>query len=170
MSLALPTRGISHWNHLARGLMLSSNDFYSLIERALAEEQLDKTTLQRVNVSEGGIFSGKREYLQIRRNEFVFHCCAAPFGTGFFVSWWLGELEPGFRKWLCSLPYVGLVFNIFFNRMVAPMTMYRMDTAQMFQSAAHGAIMRAVDGALSAKGLTNLSDAERKPIMKEFFA
>ena len=165
MSLALPTRGISHWNYLARGL-----EIYSQIEKNIDQEKLSSTTLDRVNVAEGGFFSSKREYLQIRRNEFVFHCCAAPFGSGFFVSWWLGELESGFRKWLCQLPYVGKVLNIFFNRVLAPMTMYKLDTAQMFQSAAHGAIMRAVDEALTKQGLTTLSDSERKPIMKEFFA
>jgi hypothetical protein len=35
------------------------------------------------------LLSAKREYLRIIRGKYSFDVCAAPFGTGFFFSWWL---------------------------------------------------------------------------------
>ena len=40
---------------------------------------------------EGGLLSAKRLYLRVIRKEHVFDICGAPFGNGFFFSWWLGE-------------------------------------------------------------------------------
>ena len=34
------------------------------------------------------IASAKREYLRMQRGKYAFDICAAPFGNGFFVSWW----------------------------------------------------------------------------------
>jgi hypothetical protein len=41
----------------------------------------------------GGPASAKREYLQVGREKLIFDICGAPFGTGFFVSWWLAEAK-----------------------------------------------------------------------------
>ena len=48
---------------------------------------------------EGGVLSAKREYLRVTRQKLAFDLCAAPFGTGFFFSWWVGEKRP--PRWLC---------------------------------------------------------------------
>ena len=169
MSAAKPTTIISHWNHMIPGTSESSQNFYSAIERSIAEHNLEHTKCERVNLSEGGLLSSKREYLQLRRKEHVFHICAAPFGNGFFISWWLGEMQSGLFDSLVRIPFLGPVLGLFRN-VAKPMTYYRVDTALMFQSVTHGAVLSALDDMTNAKGIRTLSESERKPIMRDFFA
>ena len=56
---------------------------------------------------EGGLATAKREYLRIQRGSLVFDICGAPFGNGFFFSWWLAR-EPGKHA---LLALAGLVFG-----------------------------------------------------------
>jgi len=165
MSATPATTIISHWNHRANQIQLSPNEFYRVVEERLAKEGLEKVKTTRVNMSEGGIFSSKREYLQVRRGDHIFHICAAPFGQGFFVSWWLGSVEKGFWAWMAKIPLIGRLFTGLFK----PLTYYRVDSALMFQSVTHAAITEALDSLLSQKGLKALSEGDRKPIMRDFF-
>lgn len=160
-----PTTVLSHWSQLIPGLQQSSKEFYRAVEGILTRRNLDKTVCTLVEFAEGGIFSAKREYLQVRRKEHVFHICAAPFADGFFVSSWLGHIESGFFAWLASLPLVGWLFHVF----VRPLTYYKIDTALMFQSVTHGAVLEALDGLTQAKGIRALTESERKPVMRDFF-
>jgi hypothetical protein len=166
MAHAAPTTILSHWNQMVHGLEYSSNVFYRVIEGLIQNQNLESTKSERVNLSEGGIFSAKREYLQVRRRDHVFHICAAPFANGFFISWWLGHVESGLWAWLASLPFIGF----FLQRFIKPLTYYEIDTALIFQSVTHGAVMEALDEITNAKGLRALSETERKPIMRDFFA
>ena len=119
---ATPTSILSHWNHRVPGMEQSSANFYGGIESAIASEKLDDVKCERVNISEGGILSAKREYLQVRRKEHVFHICAAPYGNGFFISWWLGEIRSGLFASLASLPYVGFIFRLLAAALYGPRT------------------------------------------------
>lgn len=166
MSHVAPTTIISHWNHRIDGLSHSSAAFYADVERVLAATQIDHLKTERVNLSEGGIFSSKREYLQVRRGEHVFHVCAAPFGNGFFISWWLGHVESGLSAWLSGLPLIGFIVQRFLKRL----TYYQIDTALMFQSVTHAALTDVLGTLTEARGLKALSDTERTPVMRDFFA
>jgi hypothetical protein len=167
MGHAVPTTIVSHWNQMIPGLQqLSAKGFYDKVEAALAPHNLNNVKLERINLSEGGLLSAKREYLQIRRTEHVFHVCAAPFGNGFFISWWLGQIESGLWAWLSMLPFIGPIVQ----RFIKPITYYKIDTALMFQSVTHGALLQALDGITEAKGLRSLTETERKPVMRDFFA
>ena len=166
MSRVVPTTIISGWHHGADGLQQSSDSFYGEVERALKEHNIDHIKIERVHLSEGGIFSAKREYLQVLRGEHVFLVCAAPFGNGFFISWWLGYVESGFLAWLARLPVIGFIVRNF----LTPMTYYKLDTALMFQSITHSVVAGILDTMLSAKGMRSLSDVERAPVMRDFFA
>jgi len=84
----------SHWYHLLEGLQESPKSFYESLESAIKKRELPDIAISRVDYHEGGVFSAKREYLRVSRQNQVFDICAAPFGAGFFVSWWLGELKP----------------------------------------------------------------------------
>jgi hypothetical protein len=57
-----------------------------------------------------------------------------------------------------------------FSAGVNTLTYYRVDTALMFQSVTHGAVLGALDTVLSSKGLRALSEVERKPTMRDFFS
>jgi len=82
---------ISHWHKLFEGFQMSPLEFYGTLEQALARRQIPDASTSRVDWKEGGILSARREYFRVARGRLVFDICAAPFGTGFFFSWWLAE-------------------------------------------------------------------------------
>ncbi|MBI5434902.1 MAG: hypothetical protein HZA52_18865 [Planctomycetes bacterium] len=146
----------SHWYHLVDGLEQSSQAFYTALAEELEARRIPDLHLSRVEFAEGAILSGKREYLRVKRKDHTFDVCAAPFGRGFFVSWWLFAV-PGC---IGGLPIIGA----FFRRD----TYYTHDTALMFQSAVHGAVTDTLDRVSAGKGIRALSEFERKPILREF--
>lgn len=155
----IPSVILSNWRHSMRGLQLPTEDFYGKIEEALNAEQAEHVKVERVIFAEGGVFSSKREYLQVRRGDYVFHICAAPFGSGFFVSWWLGYAERGLFAWLATLPYVGIVFRL----LRRPITYYKLDTAHIFQALTASCVEHVLNAEASTKGLRGLTDEECKP-------
>lgn len=168
MSLVTPTVVLSHWNKLFEGLQQSADEFYREAEKNIGTHHLSDVKTERVKLSEGGVFSANREYLQVRRKEHVYHVCAAPYGTGFFVSSWLGEKEGGFWAWACGLPYIGVFFRLI-HSVAKPLTYYRIDNAEMFHALVHGAVTRALDTVLEASGQKPLTELDRKPIMRDLF-
>src|ERR1044071_9646989 len=83
------TQVISHWYVLIGSMQASSLEFYKNVERSLQERETPDIKMTRVEWSEGGIFAARRQYLRISRGPLHFDVCAAPFGKGFFFSWWL---------------------------------------------------------------------------------
>lgn len=163
MSRVDPTEVISHWNTFVGGLRYSSDALYGEVTRLIGEHQLKDVKIERVNIAEGGIFSARREYLQVRRDEYVFHVCGAPYGNGYFVSWWFGNVEKGFVAFLRRIPVVGALFGF----LIKPWTYYRADTANMFNAITSGAVESALDSVVKAQGLRALTEGERKPVMRE---
>lgn len=66
---------------------------------------------------------------------------------------------------LLSIP----VIEFLVERMFKPLTYYRVDTALMFQSLIHGAVLEVIDDMTKGNGLRALSESERKPHMRDFF-
>jgi len=87
---------ISHWHHPIENFQTSTVGFYAAVETALKPRQIPDYEVSRIDWREGGLLTARREYLRIRRGKLAFDLCAAPFGTGFFFSWWLAELPPSF--------------------------------------------------------------------------
>ncbi|MFN0009565.1 MAG: hypothetical protein ACKVXR_16835 [Planctomycetota bacterium] len=100
-------RLISHWDHLIDGFQYSPQAFYTALEEALTKRTIPDTKTIRIELDEGPVLSGKRIYLRVTREELSFDICAAPFGSGFFVSWWLGK--PSRRGLLYALLLVGAI-------------------------------------------------------------
>lgn len=88
------TNVLSHWHHLIGNLQYPPQEFYSALEAAIQRREIPGSRFSRVDYLEGGMLSAKREYMRIERKDLVFDVCAAPFGNGFFISWWLGEALP----------------------------------------------------------------------------
>lgn len=151
---------------MIEGLNASPNEFFDAVEQAVQEKQLEKAKHSRINWKEGGLLSAKREYLRIRRQEYAFDVCGAPFGNGFFVSWWLGEVPSGLLAFLISIPLIGPLIE----RSARPQTYYRIDTASMFQSLVHSAVLQVIDGMTNNQGVRALPETERKPEMRSFFS
>jgi hypothetical protein len=62
----------------------------------------------------------------------------------------------------------GLTIIVPIIDMRRPMTFYEVDTASMFQSVVHGAFLEAIDGVTDLQGIPRLSEAERRPVLKDF--
>ena len=218
-SQAAPDVVISHWSTLIEGFQASPLSFFKSVEEALARREIPETKKSRVDYKEAGLLSANREYLRVQREKLVFDVCAAPFGTGFFVSYWLAEdrlkLHP-FVKLLILLGILGvstfllnaaglmwgffLIVIIVFGGLLGaqmtastgdfddeivvalpllgalylwlfrPATYYRIDSMSMFQKAVHNSVLEVIDAMTAEKGIRALSEAERKPTMREFYS
>jgi len=89
--MAMPSNVIAHWDHLLENFQASSMEFYSSLEKAIHTRSLPESQWMRVEHKEGGLGSAYRIYFRTQRGRYAFDICAAPFGTGFFISWWLTE-------------------------------------------------------------------------------
>lgn len=189
---------IGHWSQLLGGLVTTPQDFYAAIEAALNRREIPSCRISRVDWSEGGFTSAKREYLRAEREDFLIDICGAPFGNGFFASSWLCAPPPnltnaialavgilallgflvsanlGMFKWLlvvlAFIGFLGVVgFGILRPLFFPPrLTYYRVDTAEMFYQAVHVAVLEVIDDLSTAQGLRLLSEAERKPVMRDY--
>lgn len=90
MRKALP-EVMGHWSKLLEGMEASPMEFYAAVEAAIERREIPEATTVRIEWPEGGVMGAKREYLRVQRHEHVMDICGAPFGRGFFVSWWLGR-------------------------------------------------------------------------------
>jgi len=63
------------------------------------------------------------------------------------------------------LPLIGWLYERLFH----PVTYYRLDTSQMFQQSVQNAVMEVVDQVTAGKGFKQLTETERKPIMRDFW-
>jgi hypothetical protein len=94
---------ISHWHQLIENFQGSSLAFYQSIEAGAQARAIPEIHNARIEHKEGGLASANRQYLRIHRGKHAFDICAAPFGTGFFVSWWFTEPPLPFAMlWLLS--------------------------------------------------------------------
>src|SRR5713226_7467213 len=100
---------ISHWYKLIEGLQASPTELYRSVETMLQNRKIPNAESSRVDWKEAGTFSASREYLRMQRGKHVMDICGAPFGNGFFISWWLAEARPS-----AVLPTVGALGVIMF--------------------------------------------------------
>ncbi len=160
------TEVISHWNTLIEDFQTSPQQFYAEVTKAINKRQMPNAKIDKISWKESHLLSAKREYLRIYcKRDFYFAICGAPFGTGFFVSWWLLEPPDGC---LASLFAPFPVLSAIARALVKPWTYYRIDTAMMFQTATHSAVLEVIDSITSSQGIRGLTETERKPIMREF--
>ncbi|HUI28928.1 MAG TPA: hypothetical protein VLX91_01835 [Candidatus Acidoferrales bacterium] len=153
----------SHWHHSFEGFQISVQEFYNAVTELVKAKNIPNLRISRVEQHETAFYSAKREYLRIQRFELLFDICAAPFGPGFFTSWWLGERPTGGQIFLSMIPFMGGRLM----KHLMPDTYFRKDTAIMFQDSIGSAVQEALEQQTSAKGIRALSEAERKPIINE---
>jgi hypothetical protein len=99
---------LDHSWTLVRNFQTSTQEFYSAVERELIARQVPDLDISRVEFSEGGLLSAKRQYLRLTRDRLIFDICAAPFGTSYFFSWRIAELPPRVRLWELLVALIGM--------------------------------------------------------------
>ena len=104
-----PTDTLSHWYTLMENFQASPIEFYESVETAIQKRQVPNCALSRVDWREGGVLSAQREYLRVSRGRLVFDVCAAPFGTGFFISWWLASPQSALGPLALLLLIIGIL-------------------------------------------------------------
>lgn len=83
---------MGHWHTSFEGFATSSLDFYELVKAGIVRREIPDLKISEVEWKESGLGSGKRVYLRVSREGLNFDVCAAPFGTGYFFSWWLAVI------------------------------------------------------------------------------
>ena len=98
---------VAHWSKLIENFNTPSDDFYNAVDEALDRREIPDVRTQRVEWHEGGVLSPNRQYFRIEGSGFSFDICAAPFGNGFFFSWWLTRKRPEFVLFFLTLYLAG---------------------------------------------------------------
>lgn len=147
---------LSHWHHAFDNFTYSPQDFYTSAEQAITAKNVPGLSFDRINHWQKGILGEQREYLRIIREKYIFDICAAPFGSGFFISWRLIEKRSFLKEWAKKHPAFAAVLDL--------KTFYEHDTEIMFKEFVHKGLMEAIDEMTNTKGLRALSETERKPV------
>ena len=147
---------IGQWNHLFPTMQHDPEEFYSLVEEFLKEWKIPDCKTDRKNFHQGNLLSNQRLCLEVSRGDYIYHICAAPFGNGFFFSWWLREVSPFINR-----------FNI---KTVKSDSYYKADTDATFKACVQQCVQSAVDRITEAKGIRALTELERQPDLRSVFA
>lgn len=162
----LPTV-LSHWNVLIEDLSLPPTEFYDCVRTAIERRKIPDIRVHNIELREARWLSSKRLYLKVfGMDDFFILICGAPYGTGFFVSSWLLRPEGCLAYLSRRFPFAAGVVEF----LIRPWSFYNVDTATMFRTATHAAVLEAIDSVTKTKGLPLLADSERKPLMNEFFS
>jgi hypothetical protein len=133
---------LAHWHTRVEDFQLSTQEFYQRLQQALEQRKYPQMNLYRLQLPEGGVVSPNRDYLRIHRGDLDFDICAAPFGTDYFISWWLLE-KPG-----CGcLPFLGILGA----SLARKTTYYQADTAIIFRESVHARVLEVLKDILGDK-------------------
>lgn len=155
----------SHWNTLLSEFSFSTQEFYKLLKEDLQEQGIKAVKFDKVSLKEGNAFSSKRSYLRATWKEYQYDICAAPFGKGFFISWWLLYKISVGQIIVSRIPFIGK----WLERKLYPITYYKVDTASMFMTYAQASVLRVIEKITQSKGNRALKDTFHKPILKDVF-
>jgi hypothetical protein len=158
---------LSHWYTPVPNFTLSTQEFYTKVEKELTEQKVPDLEISRVEFAEGGLFSAKRQYLRLTRERLVFDICAAPFGVNYFFSCRFAELpEANPAKMLLSLG-LNLLLQRLNLRLLEPY--YKEDTRLMYLTVVEGVVKKLVEQETAAKGITLLQEYEHVPILGDLY-
>ncbi len=155
----------SKWNTLIDNFNFSTQEFYKLLKEELQNHGIKHIEIEQVSLKEGNAFSSRRSYLRATWKEYQYDICAAPFGKGFFISWWLLYKNSIGQLIILKIPFVGG----WLARKLYPVTYYKIDTASMFMTYAQAAVLKVVDDITKSQGVRALSELDRKPTLQDIF-
>jgi hypothetical protein len=103
----------SHWGTALQSIQFSAQEFYAKVEQAIFAREWPGIELLRIQHSETGVLSHKREYLRVVRQRQVFDICAATFGKDYFFTLREAEIRPplSLATFLIFLLAVSMLFT-----------------------------------------------------------
>ena len=156
------TQRLGNWAHLFGHMVYDPEEFYRQVVAFLEEHQVPNFKNRTVIIPQGGPLSPQRMYLEVSRGDYVFHICAAPWGTDFFFSWWLNAPISNFFIFASKIPIIGgLILSAYEHQ-----AYYKLDTDTMFRTSVQQAVLQAIDQVTEAKGIRSLSESERRPDLR----
>jgi hypothetical protein len=150
--LEVRTEVISHWHHTFDRTHFSVQEFYAATSQAVADRKVPGAERFRVTHDERVFLSAEREYLRVTWRQQTFDICAAPYGEGFYVSWWFVERTTRLRRLLMRIPGVKLWYE--------GKTYHILDLEETVSDLVHACVLESVDAMTGTRGST-LSEAER---------
>ena len=154
----------SHWNTLIPNFKYQSKDFYAELKKELLSHDIKGIKTSFVTLKEGGMASSRRLYLRIEWKNYQYDFCCAPFGDGLFLSSWLLYKTSVGQIIVSRTPFVGN----WLTKKLYPVTYYKVDTASMFMTYCHNAVLKVTDDITKDSGI-RISEADRKPLLKDIF-
>ncbi|MGY3214570.1 hypothetical protein [Mucilaginibacter sp. HD30] len=144
-----------HRHHYFDDLQISSQAFYQHVQDTIAGRRYPEVKCSRRNMSEDGIFSDRREYLVVSRKRHQYLICAAPFGTSFFISYWLRETESIGAQVAARLPLVGSAIA----KRAETKTLFQWDTEILFKESITNVIEDTVKQLAGTRAYRQMQDA-----------
>ena len=155
----------SNWNTLIDDFNYSTEEFYQLFKKELLSQGVSGINTFDVSLYEGSIFSSKRRYIRVKWKEYQYDICAAPFGKGFFISWWLLYKSSIGKILIYKVPFIGK----WLTQKLYPITYYRIDTASMFMTYAQSSVLKVIEDITNDKGVRALTETEKRPVLNNIF-
>lgn len=155
----------SKWNTSINNFKFSTEEFYTLLRKELKSNGVVGIDIRTVKLKTGNTFSTSRKYLRVNWKEYQYDICAAPFGNGYFVSWWLLFKNSPMQIFVSKIPFIG----DWLSKKLYPVTYYKIDTASMFMTYCQQAVLNVIDEITDKQGLKKLSEVERKPDFSNVF-
>ena len=159
----LPVSFISHWRVMYDTTSLPVEKSYNALAELVQIRKISECKFGKVILKEGGFLSKKRQYLRITYHGLIYDICVAPHGNSIYVSSWLGERPSGLvMKCLLLIP----IINFWIIKKLETKTYYQYDNLMVFQEAVHTTVLKWIDELTTQHGLPQISNDQRKPIMK----
>lgn len=156
---------VSHWQHFVDGLEYSPLTFYQYLKGVIESRELQGVHIDMTQFAERSMLSGRRKYLRVKRGKLTYYICGAPYGQGFFVSSWLIEKQPLFKRILLKIPLFGeALANLFY-----PITFYKIDVTNMFLTVIHDAIVSTTNYISEEGGKRPIPEAATKATTRNLF-
>jgi hypothetical protein len=133
----------------------SAQDFYSRLRELIEDRNMPDVKIGRVSFPISSMLSDKREYLRVVRKDSVFDICAAPFGTGSFVSYWFGEPRKTLKQ-LARRVAVTYIKNPDVHQIIDSFntkTRYQYDVDAIFRVWVKDCIKQAIEEMKESKGV-----------------
>lgn len=147
----------SHWNTLLANFSYPTKDFYAALKKELLLSHIKGMETSFVSLKEAGVGSSSRLYLRVTWKNYQYDMCCAAFGNGTFLSSWLMHKQSILQMVLYRIPFLGS----WLTRIFYKVTYYKIDTASMFMTYCHQAMLKVSDDITKGSGV-RISDGDRK--------